>query len=131
MPEPPWLECVACSLLDSTSIVALSIAERIIGDHALRAIYQSDGSGRTCSDEEILEAQQLLIRRGWALEPVSAAALACLQQVASEWFPGETRVGDRFRRGGQMGDRCNIFKMPGLWGPDVADLAPPGYRAPC
>jgi threonine synthase len=78
--------------LDSASTIALSIAERITGDHALRAVYQSGGSVLTCSDEETLASMGLLMRQGFALEPASAVALACLQKVALEWTAGETWV---------------------------------------
>jgi threonine synthase len=37
--------------LDETRTVALSIAEKIAGDHALRAIYESEGEARAASDE--------------------------------------------------------------------------------
>lgn len=109
--------------LDSTSTVALSIAERIIGDHALRAVYGSDGSVLTCSDEKILEAQRLLMGQGFALEPASAAALACLQQVASEWSPGETWVVIGSGAAVKWGPVAANFEMPRLWGPDVANVA--------
>ena len=109
--------------LDSTSTVALSIAERIIGDHALRAVYESDGSVLTCSDEEILEAQRVLMRQGFALEPASAAAVACLQQVASEWSRGETWVVIGSGAAVKWGTVSANFEMPRLLGPDVADIA--------
>lgn len=110
-------------MLDSTSTVALSIAERIIGDHALRAVYESGGSVLTCSDEQILDAQRLLMRQGFALEPASAAPLACLQQLASDWSPGETWVVVGSGAAVKWGTVANNFEMPRLWGPDVADVA--------
>jgi len=110
-------------LLDSTSTAALSIAERIIGDHALRAVYESGGSVLTCSDEKIFEAQRLLMRQGFALEPASAAALAGLQQVASEWSPGESWVVIGSGAAVKWGTVAANFEMPRLWGPDVADVA--------
>lgn len=99
-------------LLDSTNTVALSIAERITGDHALRAVYQSGGSVLTCSDEEILEAARLLRRQGFALEPASAAALACVQQVASEWTAGETSVVIGSGSAVKWGTMAGSFEMP-------------------
>jgi threonine synthase len=109
-------------LLDSTSTVALSIAERIIGDHALRAVYESNGSVLTCSDEEILEAQRLLMHKGFALEPASATPLACLQQVTSEWSPGETWIVIGSGAAVKWGTTASDFEMPRLWDPDVAEL---------
>ncbi len=110
-------------LLDSTSTVALSIAERIIGDHALRAVYQSEGSVLAVPDEEILEAAGILMRQGFALEPASATALACLRQVASEWTAGETWVMIGSGTAVKWGALAAGFEMPRLWDPDVDDLA--------
>jgi threonine synthase len=77
--------------LEETRTVALSIAEKITGDHALRAVYESDGEARSASDEEILAATHRLARMGFALEPASAAALACAEQAIDD-SPGETWV---------------------------------------
>ena len=109
-------------LLDSTSTVALSIAERITGDHALRAVYQSGGSVLTCSDEEALQARRLLLRQGFALEPASAVALACVQQVASEWTAGETWVMIGSGAAVKWGTMTDGFEMPRLWDADVASI---------
>jgi len=78
--------------LESVSTVALSIAERITGDHALRAVYQSGGSVITCSDQEALEAVRFLLRQGLAFEPASAVPLACIRQLAPQAASGETWV---------------------------------------
>jgi len=99
-------------LLDSASTVALSIAERVTGDHALRAVYQSGGSVITCSDEEILEAARVLRRQGLALEPASAAALAGAQKAAPEWSPGETWVMIGSGSAVKWGTVADGFEMP-------------------
>jgi len=117
--------------LDSASTIALSIAERVTGDHALRAVYQSGGSVLTCSDEETLAAMRLLMHQGLALEPASAVALACLQKVASEWTPGETRVIIGSGAAVKWSTLTEGFEMPRVWGPDVVNidemLEPPRY----
>jgi threonine synthase len=70
--------------LEEANTVALSIGERITGDHALRAVYDSDGTVLTASDAEILDAARALAREGLALEPASAAPLACARKIAAE-----------------------------------------------
>jgi len=108
--------------LDSASTIALSIAERITGDHALRAVYQSGGSVLTCSDEETLTAMRFLMRQGFAFEPASAVALACLQKVAREWIAGETWVIIGSGAAVKWSTMTDGFEMPRLWGPDVANV---------
>ncbi|MGH9667297.1 MAG: threonine synthase, partial [Bryobacteraceae bacterium] len=61
-----------------------SIGERIAGDHALRAVYGSNGAALIASDAEILDAARTLAREGLALEPASAAPLACVRKCAAE-----------------------------------------------
>lgn len=70
--------------LDQANTVALSIGERITGDHALRAVYESGGTALIVSDAEILEAARALAREGLALEPASAAPLACAKKIDRE-----------------------------------------------
>lgn len=108
--------------LDSAQTVALSIAERVTGDHALRAVYQSGGSVLTCSDEEALAAMRLLMSQGLALEPASAVALACLQQVASEATDGETWIIIGSGAAVKWSTMTEGFEMPRLWAPDVANV---------
>lgn len=104
-------------LLTSTSTVALSIAERITGDHALRAVYESQGAVVTCTDDETVQAQRLLMRHGLALEPASAVALACMQQAASEANTGENWV--------VVGSGAAV-----KWGPVIDDFEPPPVFKP-
>jgi threonine synthase len=108
--------------LDRVSTIALSIAERVTGDHALRAVYQSGGSVLTCSDEETLAAMRLLMHQGFAIEPASAVALACLQKVALEWTAGETWVIIGSGAVVKWSSMIDGFEMPRLWGPEVANI---------
>jgi len=57
--------------------VALSIAEKIGGETALKAVYESDGAALEVCDRVILETARAVAREGFALEPASAAAVAC------------------------------------------------------
>ncbi|MGH9668306.1 MAG: pyridoxal-phosphate dependent enzyme, partial [Bryobacteraceae bacterium] len=68
--------------LGTANTVALSIGERIAGDHALRAVYDSNGAALIASDAEILDAARTLAHEGLALEPASAAPLACARKCA-------------------------------------------------
>ncbi len=112
-------------VLDSASTVALSIAERVTGDHALRAVYQSGGSVITCSDAEILDASRVLRHQGLALEPASAAALACAQKVASEKTAGETWVVIGSGSAVKWGNIAEGFEMPPILpaGANLGDLS--------
>ena len=109
--------------LTSISTAALSIAERVTGDHALRAVYQSGGSVLTCSDEAALAAMKLLLRQGFALEMASAVVLACLQQATSEGSRGETWVMIGSGSAVKWGTMAGNFEMPRLWDSDVASLS--------
>lgn len=109
-------------MLPSTSTIALSIAERITGDHALRAVYESAGSVLTCTDDKAIQAQRLLMRRGLALEPASAVALACLQQVCSEDAAGETWVVVGSGAAVKWGVVIQYFEAPPVLQPDFANI---------
>ncbi len=109
--------------LVSTSTKALSIAERITGDHALRAVYQSRGCVLTCSDEDALEAMRILTRQGFALEMASAVSLACLQRVTPEKSAGETWVMIGSGAAVKWGNIVDDFEMPRLWDADFATIS--------
>jgi threonine synthase len=109
-------------LLTSTSTIALSIAERITGDHALRAVYESQGSVITCTDGETLEAQRLLLRHGLALEPASAVALACMRRLASEATAGESWVVVGSGSAVKWGTVIENFKPPPVLEPSLANV---------
>jgi threonine synthase len=109
-------------MLPSTSTVALSIAERITGDHALRAVYESRGSVLTCTDDETVRAQRFLMRRGLALEPASAVALACMQRIASEATAGETWVVVGSGSAVKWGTVINDFQAQKVFQPDFANI---------
>jgi threonine synthase len=114
--------------LRSASTVALSLAERVTGDHSLRAVYQSGGSVITCSDEQALEALRLLLRQGFALEAASAVALACLQQIALEATSGETWVVIGSGTAVKWGAIPGKFEMPRLLPSDFANVSELGLQ---
>lgn len=65
-----------------TVATAIRIGAPVSALKALRAIYDSDGSAETVSDEEILDAQKLLARsEGIGVEPASAASIAGLRKL--------------------------------------------------
>ncbi|MEO7146003.1 MAG: pyridoxal-phosphate dependent enzyme, partial [Bryobacteraceae bacterium] len=78
--------------LNEANTIALSIGERITGDHALRAVYDSSGAALVASDAEIMDAARVLARQGLALELASAAPLACAQRYAAQGKAGEIWV---------------------------------------
>ena len=78
--------------LSSISTAALSVGELVTGDHALRAVYESEGSMMISSEEEIQSAFRRLQRKGLALEPSSALAFACAEEAMKETADGETWV---------------------------------------
>jgi len=63
---------------------ALSIAEPIAGDHALRAVYESAGEAVTASEQEIADAASSAALSGYAIEPASAAGPACALRLRAE-----------------------------------------------
>jgi threonine synthase len=78
--------------LENADTVALSIGERITGDHALRAVYDSQGTVLTATDEEILAGARCLASEGLALEPASAAPFVCAQKFSPQAEEGEVWV---------------------------------------
>jgi threonine synthase len=62
--------------------IALSIRDETGGDCGLRAIYGSGGAAVDASDPEIVRGARLLARGGIAVEPSSAASVACLLNAA-------------------------------------------------
>ena len=58
--------------------VASSLAERAVGKQALDALYASQGSAVEVTDDQALGAMEAVTRRGIALEPSSAVALAAI-----------------------------------------------------
>ena len=78
--------------LPAVSTVALSIAEKIGGELTLGALYQSQGAAIAVSDEAMTITAAELGREGFALEPASAASVACARTVAPEAAPGEIWV---------------------------------------
>ena len=66
----------------SPSTIALSIAEPLVGGHAMRAIYESKGQAIAVTDSEIVAASLQASERGFCIEAASAAALAGAVQFA-------------------------------------------------
>ncbi|MEW5979501.1 MAG: pyridoxal-phosphate dependent enzyme [Acidobacteriota bacterium] len=66
--------------VENPQTIALSIAEEQGGRPALLALYDSQGGALACSDREIIQSAGELARAGYALEPASAAALACARK---------------------------------------------------
>ncbi|MFN7996677.1 MAG: pyridoxal-phosphate dependent enzyme [Bryobacteraceae bacterium] len=108
--------------LESASTVALSISERVIGDHALRAVYESGGSVLAVSDEAVLEAMRYFGRQGVALEAASSVPLACVRKVAREATPGEVWVMIGSGSAVKWGNLAESFQMPPCYAPEYADL---------
>ncbi|MEO7649954.1 MAG: pyridoxal-phosphate dependent enzyme [Bryobacteraceae bacterium] len=76
----------------SANTIALSIAEKIGGDAALHAVYDSGGSALEVDDDEIVSTAKALAREGFAVEPASAAAVACARREAVQQYSGETWI---------------------------------------
>lgn len=77
--KKPRLETLA-----SAHSIALSIAEPVGGEAALKAIYDSGGAAVEASDAVILKAARSIAQEGFALEPASAAAVACARAQSPE-----------------------------------------------
>jgi threonine synthase len=91
----PYVEAFRAKRNRSSRVVpqptaALSIAEPIGGDHALRAVYESDGDAMAATEQEIANATRIAALSGYAIEPASAAALACALSLNVE--AGDVRV---------------------------------------
>lgn len=56
--------------------IALSIAEPIVGGHAMRAIFESNGEAIAIADSDILAASRYTAKTGFSLEAASSAAVA-------------------------------------------------------
>lgn len=70
-----------------TIATAIRIGAPVSWKKALRAIYESEGTALTVSDDEILEAQSLLARlEGLFVEPASAASIAGLKKLREEGY---------------------------------------------
>ena len=64
---------------------AIRIGRPVSWKKALKAIYDSQGTARTSTDKEILDAQKLLARKeGLFVEPASASSIAGLQKLVKE-----------------------------------------------
>jgi len=78
--------------LAQVSTAALSVGELAAGDHALRAVYESQGTVMLSSDEETFDAMHALMHCGFAVEPSSAVAYSCARKRLPESAPDETWV---------------------------------------
>ena len=66
------------------STIAFSIVDPQTGDHALKAIRQTDGMAVAVTDDEIRAAEETLGQDGVCVEPASAASVAGLLRAATE-----------------------------------------------
>jgi threonine synthase len=110
--------------LPSVSTVALSIAEKIGGELTLGAIYRSGGTAIAVPDEEMLAAVRALGKEGLALEPASAASVACATAMAAgDAGKGETWVA--IGTGAAIKwpqDLTTAFQMPAALDTDYQDI---------
>ena len=70
--------------VERANTVALSIEEKIGGELALGAVYESGGAALNVTDDEMLLTARCLAREGLALEPASAAAVACASKLMED-----------------------------------------------
>ena len=70
--------------LPSAHTAALSVSEEVTGDHALQAVYDSQGSALSAGDDAIAEARRRFQRTGLALELASALAYLCAERMARQ-----------------------------------------------
>ena len=112
--------------LPSVSTVALSIAERIGGELTLGAIYRSRGTAMAVTDDAMLAAVRALGKEGLALEPASAAPVACAQAMVQEhpgigkdetWVAIGTGAAIKWPH-----DIVADFRMPAALAPDYRDI---------
>lgn len=76
-----------------TVATAIRIGAPVSAQKALRAIYDSNGTAETVTDDEILSAQKLLARtEGIGVEPASAASIAGLLKLVEK---GEVDKGEQ------------------------------------
>jgi len=76
-----------------TIATAIRIGAPVSAQKALRAIYESNGTAETVTDDEILDAQKLLARtEGIGVEPASAASIAGLIKLVEK---GEVDKGEQ------------------------------------
>lgn len=76
-----------------TVATAIRIGAPVSAQKALRAIYDSNGTAETVTDDEILSAQKMLARtEGIGVEPASAASIAGLLKLTEK---GEIDKGER------------------------------------
>nr|WP_048060721.1 threonine synthase [Methanothermus fervidus] len=90
----PIVEAVKKQKLDikpvknpETVATAIRIGSPVNYPKALRAIYESNGTALSVSDEEILKAQRLLAKKeGIGVEPASAASIAGLIKLIDDGY---------------------------------------------
>ena len=68
--------------LDDAHSIALSIADPITGRNALDVVRETGGGAVAVTDEEILDAGNVLAKAGLFVEPSSAAPVAVLRKLA-------------------------------------------------
>ncbi len=119
--------------LSSVSTVALSIAERIGGELTLGAIYRSQGTAIAVTDEEMMASVRELAKEGLAVEPASAASVACAQAMIEQPTIDNARAGDQGKGETWVAigtgaaikwpqDLMTGFRMPMALPPDYQDI---------
>ena len=79
-------------MLGRVESVALSIGERVTGDHAARAVFESQGDAVAVTDQEIFAALTSAGRQGLSMETSSAASLAGMKICEAASSESETWV---------------------------------------
>ncbi|HVC32803.1 MAG TPA: pyridoxal-phosphate dependent enzyme [Chloroflexota bacterium] len=73
--------------------IATSTREEVAGDHALRALRESDGLGVRVTEEEILAAMRTLSRQGIAAEAASCIPVAAARKlIVDKRVPPTARI---------------------------------------
>lgn len=113
--------------LPSVSTVALSIAEKIGGELTLGAIYRSGGTAMAVTDNEMITSVRALGQEGLALEPASAASVACARAMAAQEATeaGKDEIWVAIGTGAAVKwpqDILTDFRMPPALAPDFQDI---------
>lgn len=78
-----------CVVLDNPSSIAISVREPSSGEYALEAIYESEGRALSVTDEQILDAIELMGREGLCVEAASAVVAAGIRQARERGWIGD------------------------------------------
>lgn len=78
--------------LDHVDTAALSIGERVTGDHAARAVTESNGDAVAIVDQDLFAAVASVGRQGLSIETSSAASVAGMKMCEPASPDGETWI---------------------------------------